>query len=236
LTPAIDTTARSSDLASMYRRSRARIVELLATSSVPNETAVVPACPEWSVHDLLAHVVGLPLALLAGDRPTGAVGPWIQGLVDAQRATPASALVERWQKVDAGLEPLLSGGASLLVIDLVVHESDLRAALGLPHPTEGPAMADATNVLPLILDSLAGALRAAGLAAIAVRHDDNVWSSHDAPAGWTLHADPWTAGRALESRRTRDELLALGREGDPNPYLELLDRHSPLPRQSLGER
>ena len=78
-------------------------------------------------------------------------------------------------------------------------------------------------------------MRSAGLAPIEVRCGERVWRSHDGEPGWTLLVDPWEAVRAINSRRTADELRALSSRGNPDPYLPLLDAHLPLPAESLGE-
>ena len=90
-------------------------------------------------------------------------------------------------------------------------------------------------VLPLTLEGLAGPLRDAGLGAIEVVDGTSSWRSHDAEASWTLETTAWEAVRAVNSRRTADELRALPHRGDPEPYLAVLDAHLPLPLSSLGE-
>ena len=44
---------------------------------------VVPACPEWTAADLVAHCTGIPAALSAGDYPSGDQQAWLDGLVVA---------------------------------------------------------------------------------------------------------------------------------------------------------
>jgi hypothetical protein len=119
-------------LVTAYARTRDRIVAVLETSSGDDLARVVPACPDWTVHQLLAHCVSLPAELSAGHRPTGDVGAWISELVAEREKLPVSSLVEEWQKLDAALDALLSGGAGLLFGDLAIHEHDFRGALGRP--------------------------------------------------------------------------------------------------------
>jgi hypothetical protein len=68
-----------------------------------------------------------------------------------------------------------------------------------------------------------------------VRYDGETWRSHDADAGWVLLVTPSEAVRAINSRRTADELRALPSDGDVVPYLPVLAAHLPLPVRSLGE-
>jgi hypothetical protein len=214
-----------------YRNTEARVVEVARTLDPEAERAVVPSCPAWQVHDLLAHMVGIPAALAAGHYPAGDLDAWLASLVAERRDRPTAELIEEWSQCDAGVEPIL-GTEGLLLVDLVVHEGDLRGALGRSGARDAD---EVTFVLPLILRSLAPSLLAAHLGAITVEADGESWRTHDAEAGWTLLVDPWEATRLLESRRTASELLAAPARGDATPYVAVLDAHLPLPPRSLDE-
>jgi uncharacterized protein (TIGR03083 family) len=214
-----------------YARTRGRIVDLLAAAPDDELARVVPACPGWTVHDLLAHVVSIPAALSDGRRPTGQIGDWLTELVAERAEQPAGELAKEWQSLDGELEALLSGPSGLLFADLAIHEHDFRGALGRPDH----AALEVDAMLPRTIVAFKGPLVEAGLAPIEVRAGSRVWRSHDGEAGWTLVVDPWTAVRALNSRRTAEELLALPSHGDASRYLPILDAHLPLPAASLGE-
>jgi Mycothiol maleylpyruvate isomerase N-terminal domain len=219
------------DLMEPYRRTRARVSTLLLDATPDALARTVPACPAWTVHDLAAHLAGVPATLAAGNFPSGDINAWLQGIVDERRGTEVGQLVQEWNALDAAIEPMLQGMGTLMFTDVAVHEHDLRGALG--EPDHGALEVDAAMACGL--PSFAQPLQDAGLDAIVVQHDDHTWRSHDADAGWTLHVTPWEATRALGSRRTVDELRALPGEGDAEPYFVILDAHLPLPERSLGE-
>ena len=52
-----------------WSRAQQRVIELVA--DLPPERAAlrVPACPDWTVRDLLSHMVGLGVDVVAGDEP-----------------------------------------------------------------------------------------------------------------------------------------------------------------------
>ena len=219
------------DLFEPYQRTRARVCALLLDATPAALTRTVPACPAWSVHDLAAHLVGIPAALAAGRLPSGDVNAWLQEIVDERRDDDLASLVAEWGDLDPVLGPMLQGGGALMFSDLAVHEHDLRGALDRPDH-------DALEVdvmMPRTLAAFAQPLRDANLGAIVVEHDGRTWRSHDAEAGWTLVVTPWEAVRAVNSRRTADELRALPAAGDVEPYVAVLDAHLPLPERSLGE-
>jgi len=214
-----------------YARTRERIIAVLETTSEDDRARIVPACPDWTVHQLLAHVVSIPAALSAGRQPTGAISEWLDELVAERSEQPASSLQDEWRALDPALDALLAGGAALLFGDLAIHEHDFRGALGRPDH----AALEVEAMLPRTIAAFKGPLQEAGLAPIEVRAGDRSWRSHDGEAGWTLVVDPWTAVRALNSRRTAEELHALPSRGDASDYLPILDAHLPLPAASLGE-
>jgi uncharacterized protein (TIGR03083 family) len=223
--------APANDAASAYGQVRARVIDLVSGVDAEEATRVVPACPEWSVHDLVAHLTCMSAALADGDLPTGDVPAWLDVVIARGRALTIPEMVAAWPDVDR-LAPFLVGDA-LLLVDLVVHEHDLRAALGRPGDRGG---AEQVVALRGALANLDGAFAAAGLGAVEVRDGGSVWRSRDDAVGWTLAVEPWEATRLLESRRTLDEVLATPGEGGGPAYAAVLDAHQPLPATSLGER
>jgi uncharacterized protein (TIGR03083 family) len=219
------------DLFTPYRTTRARISTLLLAATPDALARTVPACPDWTVHDLAAHLVGVPATLAAGNFPTGDVGEWLQGIVDERRDTSVDDLMEEWTTLDGAIEPMLHGMGSLMFTDIAVHEHDVRGALGVP---DHDAL-EVDAVMACSLPSFAQPLQDAELGAIVVEHDRRSWRTHDADAGWTLLVDPWEAIRAVNSRRTLDELRALPSDGGGDAYFEVIANHLPLPEQSLGE-
>ncbi len=77
----------SDRLVSMYfdiREPVARAAVILDDGALATR---VPACPDWTVHQLVAHLVSMPMAIIAGDIPEAVMGggdpnPWLRGLVD----------------------------------------------------------------------------------------------------------------------------------------------------------
>jgi hypothetical protein len=219
------------DLFAPYQRTRARVSTLFLDASPDDLARTVPACPDWTVHDLAAHLVGVPATLAAGNFPSGDVNAWLQSIVDDRRDVGVDDLMQEWTTLDAAIEPMLQGMGALMFTDVSVHEHDLRGALGaVDHDA-----IEIDAVMACSLPSFAQPLQDAGLGAIVVDHDDRTWRSHDADAGWTLRVDPWEAVRAINSRRTADELRALPSAGGGDAYLAVIAGHLPLPEQSLGE-
>jgi len=221
----------SNELFDAYSTTRGRITVLAESLKSSDLLRKVPACPSWTVFDLIAHVVSMPAAIGKGESPSGPVTEWLQGLVEARRNQSVGVLTDEWLSLDGANTASMRGPRGVLFGDLAVHEHDLRGAVDAPDHRA----LEVEIMLPRTLAAFAKPLRHAGLGAIEVRHEDRVWCSHDGEAGWTLEVTPWEATRAVNSRRTAEELRALPHQGDVEPYLAVLDAHLPLPAASLNE-
>lgn len=213
-----------------YRAVRDRMCAIALDLSDDELASVVPSCPEWTVHDLLAHNVAIPAAIAVGDLPGADQQAWLDGLVAARRGQGVADLAAEWATLDEVVGAVLSATAVLLD-DLATHEHDLRAAVGRPDH----AALEADLVLPAALEALAPGLVDRGLGAVVVASPEGTWASHDAEPAWTLRTSAWEAFRAVGSRRTEAELLALPADGDAGAFVAVVDAHLPLPRTSLRE-
>ena len=218
------------ELLDAYRAVRDRMSAIALDLDADGLATTVPSCPEWTVHDLLAHNVAIPAAIAVGDLPTGDQQAWLDGLVVARRGQPVDELVAEWATLDEVVGGVLSATAVLLD-DVATHEHDLRAAVGRP---DHDALA-ADLVVPAALLTLLDGLTAADVGSIVIESPEGTWRSHDAEPGWTISAPAWEAFRAVGSRRTADELRALPGSGDVEAFIPVLDDHLPLPRTSLRE-
>jgi len=214
-----------------YDATRARMLELARTAGSDALGATVPACPDWTALQLITHCVSMPAALGAGDFPSGDINEWIDKILTDRADSSLDDLATEWVGANDTINEMVNGGGAVLFDDLVVHEHDLRGALGLPDHSA----LDAAISVPRSLDSCVAALETAGLGSIEVRSGSDIWRSHDAEPGWVLEVIPWEAVRVIYSRRTADELRALGGSDNIEAYIALLDAHLPLPVVSLNE-
>ena len=118
-----------------YRDTRQRVTELVAALDDEQLRMPVPATPDWTVHDVLAHLVG-GAADAASGRMDGAPGPqWTARHVAERRDRPVGDLLDEWHRVSPTVEAGLVGQQFRgpgLAPDIICHEADLRETLGLP--------------------------------------------------------------------------------------------------------
>jgi len=125
------------DWAAVYRANVEAVCALAETLHAEDLSRVVPATPDWTVHDLLAHLAGTPADLLA-DRMDDAPSPaWTARHVDERAARSVADLVS---ELRGSVEPLvatLEGSDSPAPVwNLAVHHADLHEALGKGAPPE----------------------------------------------------------------------------------------------------
>lgn len=201
----------------LYRTCRERITALVSADGV-DESLVVPATPEWNVHDVIAHISGIAEDAVSGNMAGAPGDEWTAAQVARGKGRSLADLLEQWTTLAPLMEAVFSSpeGAPRLngVFDVHTHEADLRNAFGLA--AEVPA--DFLGwVGGLFRSSFASAVANAGLPAVALDISDFEWF------------------RGRLGRRTEAEVRAYPWPTDPTPYLDtffIFGRAA----QSLGER
>jgi uncharacterized protein (TIGR03083 family) len=217
------------DYGKQYGSCRERITALVADLTDDQAGAPVAACPGWSVHDVVAHLVGSVADVLAG-RMDGVGSPaWTGAQVDARRAVPVTEMLAEWSATAPQFEDTLRavGGqmAALGVADAWNHEQDLLGALGRPGSNDPAVELTAVEgYAPMV----GGGWSTAGVAPLRVEVGASHVLSAEGDPGATVTGPPYELARAFAGRRTEAQLRALSWTGDPDPYVETLASMGPI--------
>ncbi len=225
------------DYAEEYAAARASVRVLLADLDTAGAATVVPACPDWTVHDLCAHMVGVPAALVVRDNPPpGDNQPWVDRQVTERADRTVAELLDEWDAVGPDFEALMRklphafGG---LVYDAVAHEHDLRGALGRPGERDAAGVWASLDVMvPMVERDLAAGGPHPGT--LRLQADDREWVIGTGDPVVSLTATPFELMRLLGSRRSRDQVVAAAWHGDVEPFIGVL-AHMPLPAGDIVE-
>ena len=116
------------ELIEAYKGVRARVRAAVEAAAPDAMSATCPATPEWRVHDLLAHLVGVANDVREGRIDGVATNPWTQAQVDARLTMSEAEMLDTWDADSVAIEPLFEavgfGTFGQMVFDAVTHEYD----------------------------------------------------------------------------------------------------------------
>ncbi len=131
---AIGGSSANSTVGEVYQRSRERLSASLTSLNSTQWEVAVPACPGWSVHDVVAHLVGVIEDSAAG-LLNGPPNPEQTAAEVARHQKDApSELLQAWTSLSPQFERAITEFKIWpACIDALTHEHDILAALQLPY-------------------------------------------------------------------------------------------------------
>jgi uncharacterized protein (TIGR03083 family) len=206
------------EVGAAYAGGRQRISELVLTPGAAD--VAVPACPEWTVHDVLSHVTGICADILAG-RLDGVTTPaWTAAQVEPRRDVATSDVVAEWTETAPQVEAMvdqIGPPGQQLVADLTTHEHDIRGALGRPGGRDSDGVAIGVEFLLTV--GVGPMFTARELPALELIVDGDKRLLGGGAADARLEIDRFEFMRAFTGRRSLDQIRALEWTGDPEPFL-----------------
>ena len=205
----------AADLARMYRETRERLTALVAGLDQKELGAPVPACPGWSVADVIGHLAAIPEDALAG-RLTGPPSEEeTAAQVDRFRGRPMAQTLAGWTELAPRFEEVVAAFKVWpAVIDVASHEQDIRGAVGRPGARDTEVIREMSGWLLARL-SLPVRLRV-------TVEDAQIQVGPDGEPVLGLTTTWYEAFRWRMGRRSRDQLAALDWSGDPALVLDHL--------------
>src|SRR4051794_4449375 len=226
---------RPVDPAALYEAERVAFLALLRSVTTEQLGRVVPATPAWTVHDVLAHLVGITADLNAQRFGGGDADAWTELQIEARRLSSIDELAAEWDREGPQFETGLrlfgyQFGAHYLG-DLVLHVADVKIALGLPAERDDIVIAVA---LDFYLASLEESLQQIEAGAVEVRVGNECWRLGRGKTRSSLEADRFELLRALGGRRTLPQVAAMAWTGDSDAIVPLVSRY-PAPAVPVEE-
>ena len=191
-----------------YTELRVRVTELMRSLSLAQAQTVVPHCPQWTVKDCLAHMVGVPEDVINGQMDGVASEAWTSRQVQRHKQDSVADLLSVWETdapVFAKILPNIPQPViSQFMFDQTTHEHDIRKAVGQPGGRDTLAVAVAEG---FIRNSLA---------------------QHSDPAIAQLAAHKLTGFEFLRSLSGRRSRTQISRNGIDIELVERFVRDSPF--------
>jgi len=212
----------------IYEDTRVRLTAFVRQLGDDDLARPVPACPGWSVRDIVAHLAGLAADLPAGRTEGMATPEWTARQLEERVGRSLDELLDEWAEHAPALGRLLAEMTRVVppVVDIVTHEDDIRAALGAPTALDSVGFDYALQAYVMALDYR---LRKKQLPALRVRAGDEEWEVGEGEPTITLTTTPYDLFRTLSGRRSEAQVRADDWDGDPAPYIPVLSTFGALP-------
>jgi uncharacterized protein (TIGR03083 family) len=213
------------DLGVVYREARARVVTLVR--DLPDATQIpVPACPEWSVHGVVSHLVAVVEDVLAGRLTGPPTDEQTAAQVARRRDISTAAVLGEWEALAPPFEEFLSTTPVWpAALDVLSHEQDIRGAVDRPGARDVPGIRQGADLLIGRLQPPVDLL---------IRMEDAEHALGPSGAGadverLELTTTRFEAFRFRLGRRSRAQLASLAWSGDPAAVLDQLTIFGPSP-------
>lgn len=139
------------EVCTAYFELHERVSHLVSALPEFAASTAVPHCPEWTVKDVLSHMIGVPEDVLNGAMEGVTTAAWTQRQVDRHASHSLEELVKIWGTVLETFQHVLPNipqpVISQFLFDQATHEQDLRHALSLPGARDSSAIAVAEGFL-----------------------------------------------------------------------------------------
>ncbi len=199
------------------------MTELLRSLDDGRLATHVSATADWTVHDVVSHLVGIVSDINAGRFEGLGSEAGNAAQVADRRDHSLADLIAEWEQGSAQFEATLTaiGGAqaALAVADIWNHEQDVRGGLDV----EGGRDPLAEHLaIEGYCGARMGAPAEAGLAPLRLRAGVDEWIVGSGSPGATVTAELYELARLICGRRTPDQVRAYLWDGDPEPYVPML--------------
>lgn len=212
------------DLAALYRDTRERVSGFVVRLDDSELAAPVPACPGWSVTDVMYHLLSVVEDVMAGRLAKPPSDAETAAQVARHRGTPVRALVETWAELAPPFEELIAGATVWpAVLDVATHEQDIRGALGRPGARDSEVVRKGAERL------VASMQPSVPLRVVCEDFEARLGPENASLPELLLRTTRFDTFRWRFGRRSRSQLEAFDWSGDPAPVIDQLFIFGPSP-------
>lgn len=211
-------TSDSVSHGAVYRDLRARVAELISSIDAHEFDQLSPATPNWRVHDLLSHLVGVSDDVVHGRLDGVATDSWTAAQVEPRRNRAAAELLAEWGEHAPEFETLLDNAPAEIsgqaLFDAATHEHDIRCALRVGGARDSNAIAVGWRWM---LD--ARTRGGAPALCFATEAGEELAGTGEPVA--RIETSRFELFRAITGRRSASEIAHYGWDREPDPLLLL---------------
>lgn len=198
-----------------WAASQQRVIELVENLDDEAAERIVPACPAWTVRNLLSHMIGLDADVLADNEAEDHNEAWTQQQVDDRADHSIAQLLDEWRGMSEPLQQWMRDNNPRPMGDVVIHEQDLRGALGVPGARDTAANASLFDTMAGICENKATAKE---LEPLRLEGETYVFGPPEADV--VVRASDFDLLRLVLARRSVGQLRSRVVKGDIEPYVD----------------
>lgn len=220
------------DYVAVYRAAHERIAALVRAATEEQRARIVPACPEWTVSDTVAHLAANATDAVAGRLTSPPNEEQTAAQVTKRRGRPVEDVLKEWDSAAEPVERIIAATTPRMLVawvnDILTHEADIRGALQAGRPPD-PAWCGALDLSWPFLPKRLGHLRE-----LTIRTEDRCVTVGSGEPRTTLEVQSYEFWRSVLGRRSMAQMAAWNWTGDPEPYLRAIPVFAP-PEVDLAE-
>ena len=202
------------DPRTVYLDAQRAILELVTDQ---NQHISVPACPAWTLRDLVAHQIGVIEDFTAGNLEGAPGDSWSSAHIGRFADLDLNQVKAQW--IETINQPQYEEMVNNVAPDVVFHEFDVRGAVGNQHSREADRVGYA---LQAVLGERDGHFRENTLPALEIITDGASTIIGEGDPRGRVTLSPWEATRLFTGRRSPNQVRQLDWSTDPTPWLDHL--------------
>lgn len=200
----------------LYQQSKDAIISLVSEA---NQHANVPACPEWTIRDLLGHQVGVVEDAVAGNLDDLGQPHWTAAQVQRHTHHDLDGVKHAWDKAIARSGDAWPQIAEACIPDIAIHEFDIRGAVGNTEDRTSPIIFAAFDLFAGFLNE---SFREMNLPALRIVADDRTVVLGEGEPQLELRTSQHEFTRFVTGRRSPAQMRAMDWSGDSAGWLDHL--------------
>jgi uncharacterized protein (TIGR03083 family) len=197
------------NVAAAYETIYQRIASLVNDD---NATFDVPTCPGWKVKDVIAHLAGF-FAVYENAGMKGFGPGWGDRVVEERKDRSLRECLDEWVARFRQAEEI----SPVALSDALAHEQDIRTAIEHPGARDDPNLVPALEMALSFVENNLKSRQAPSFGVITDGVDRTVGEGEPVA---TLRTTTYELFRAVQGRRTKQQVRAMDWQGDPEPILD----------------
>lgn len=191
----------------IWTETQERVSALATSLTAEQVAATVPACPDWQVKDLIAHMTGVDTDAWNGDVDEEFSDSWTDAHVRQRVDASLADVLDEWNTLRAKADELFESAPDELrtgmVVDASVHEQDFRGAIDSPGAKDQPGNRVA---LDMFAEGFGERVRDNGLPTLHVDAGDWQRTFGDGEPTVRVSVEEFEFQRALTGRRSTGQV------------------------------